>query len=745
LVIGRTLARWRLVAPVVLAVVLAPTFATPALADDPPPGQTITVMRGGQTFLRTAFDVELAPDGRPMRAGSFIVKFLAQADPAARDEAHRIAGALGLEELLSADMLRVQVGRSKSLAALLAYASHRAVERVEPDYVAEAIWTPNDTSFGQQWGMRKIRAGSPVGSSDPSAWDTSKSSAATRIAILDCGVYSDTSSTFLAPDGKAGHPDLRDGKVIGNKNFAIALDSDDYCNHGTHVAGIAAANTNNGVGVAGVGYDAKILNVKVLGDNGSGSFAGIINGILYAAGCDTNPCGARRADIINMSLGATGSCSTSMQDAINKAWAQGLVIAAAAGNSGASGAITPANCNNVIGVAASDQNDAKASFSNHGAGVDVAAPGVSILSTDYVGGYSSFSGTSMASPHVAGLAALIWTTSYNTGNQAVVGRITSTENTTALAGSTHRRIDACAAVSCAVAEPPPPPPPAPLPTLSITDRSANEGNAGPTGFDFTVNLSAASAQTVTVNHATANGTASSSDYTAASGTLSLAPGETSKTITVSVSGDTAAEPNETFVVNLSAATNATIADAQGVGTIVNDDVPPPGDTGLRGPTANAAAGGGDGNGFQLNPANAHTNDGSFAVDANSGSGTSTSCTSSSKDKHVFRDYAFSIPSGSTIKGIEVRLDARVDSTSGSPRICAQLSWNGGSSWTAAKSTATLGVAEGTHVLGGATNTWERTWAVADFSNANFRVRVIPVSSSTSRDFSLEWVAVRVHH
>jgi thermitase len=574
LVIGRTLARWRLVAPVVLAVVLAPTFATPALADDPPPGQTITVMRGGQTFLRTAFDVELAPDGRPMRAGSFIVKFLAQADPAARDEAHRIAGALGLEELLSADMLRVQVGRSKSLAALLAYASHRAVERVEPDYVAEAVWTPNDTSFGQQWGMRKIRAGSPAGSSDPSAWDTSKSSAATRIAILDCGVYSDTSSTFLAPDGKAGHPDLRDGKVIGNKNFAIALDSDDYCNHGTHVAGIAAANTNNGVGVAGVGYDAKILNVKVLGDNGSGSFAGIINGILYAAGCDTNPCGARRADIINMSLGATGSCSTSMQDAINKAWAQGLVIAAAAGNSGASGAITPANCNNVIGVAASDQNDAKASFSNHGAGVDVAAPGVSILSTDYVGGYSSFSGTSMASPHVAGLAALIWTTSYNTGNQAVVGRITSTANATALAGSTHGRIDACAAVSCAVDEPPPPPPPAPLPTLSITDRAASEGDAGPTGFDFMVDLSAASAQTVTVNYATANGTASSSsDYTAASGTLSFAPGETSKTITVSVSGDTAAEPNETFVVNLSAATNATIADAQGVGTIVNEDLP----------------------------------------------------------------------------------------------------------------------------------------------------------------------------
>jgi hypothetical protein len=172
--------------------------------------------------------------------------------------------------------------------------------------------------------------------------------------------------------------------------------------------------------------------------------------------------------------------------------------------------------------------------------------------------------------------------------------------------------------------------------------------------------------------------------------------------------------------------------------------PPGGDTGLLSPTAQSAASGGDGNGFESSPTSAFANDGVFAVDNNSGSGSDTSCSDRDKDKHVFRDYGFSIPTGSTIKGIDVRLDAKVDSTSSSPKICAQLSWDGGSSWTSAKSTSTLGTSEATYTLGGATNTWGRTWSVSNFSNGNFRVRVIDVSSSTSRDFSLDWVAVRVY-
>ncbi len=171
----------------------------------------------------------------------------------------------------------------------------------------------------------------------------------------------------------------------------------------------------------------------------------------------------------------------------------------------------------------------------------------------------------------------------------------------------------------------------------------------------------------------------------------------------------------------------------------------PSNTGLLSPATNAAqtTSAGDNNGYQTSPANANANDGLFAVDTNSGTGTSTSCTSNSKDKHRFYDYNVSIPGGSTIVGIEVRLDAKVDSTSGAPKICVQLSWNGGTSWTTAKQTSTLTTAEATYTLGGAADTWGRTWGTADFSNTNFRVRVIDVSSSTARDFSLDWVAVRV--
>ena len=171
--------------------------------------------------------------------------------------------------------------------------------------------------------------------------------------------------------------------------------------------------------------------------------------------------------------------------------------------------------------------------------------------------------------------------------------------------------------------------------------------------------------------------------------------------------------------------------------------PTPSNTGFHGPSANAADTGGDGNGYEVSPANAYADDGLFAQDINSGTGTGTSCTGTSKDKHRFYNYSFAIPTGAAIRGIEVRLDAKVDSALNSPRLCVQLSWNGGASWTAAKSTATLTTAEATYLLGNAIDTWGRTWISSDFSNTNFRVRIIDVASSTARDFSLDWVAVQV--
>ena len=172
---------------------------------------------------------------------------------------------------------------------------------------------------------------------------------------------------------------------------------------------------------------------------------------------------------------------------------------------------------------------------------------------------------------------------------------------------------------------------------------------------------------------------------------------------------------------------------------------PPVNTGLLSPSASAAvtSGSGDNNGYELNPANAFANDGVFAVDMNSGTNNQTSCTSNRKDRHTFQNYNVSIPSGATITGIEVRADGRVDSTSGAPKFCVQLSWNGGASWTAAKSTSTLTTSEATYLLGGAADTWGRSWTIGDFSNANFRVRITDVASSTARDFSLDWIAVQV--
>ena len=174
---------------------------------------------------------------------------------------------------------------------------------------------------------------------------------------------------------------------------------------------------------------------------------------------------------------------------------------------------------------------------------------------------------------------------------------------------------------------------------------------------------------------------------------------------------------------------------------------PPVDTGLLSPSANApvTSGSGDNNGYEGSPANAFANDGLFAVDTNSGSNSNSSCTSNRKDRHVFYNYGFTIPSGATITGIEVRTDGRVDSSSGAPKFCVQLSWDGGASWTTAKSTSTLTTSEATYLLGGLADTWGRTWSFSDFTNANFRVRITNAASNTSRDFSLDWLSVQVRY
>lgn len=163
------------------------------------------------------------------------------------------------------------------------------------------------------------------------------------------------------------------------------------------------------------------------------------------------------------------------------------------------------------------------------------------------------------------------------------------------------------------------------------------------------------------------------------------------------------------------------------------------------PSANAASTGGDGDGFQTNPTNAYIQDGAFAVDANSGNGTGTDCAGADKDKHIFYNYGFSIPSGATINGIAVNLNAKVDSTTGAPKMCVQFSWDGGNTWTTTESTSTLSTSAATYTLGGSADTWGRTWSNTDFNDSNFRMRIIDVASNTSRSFSLDFAGVKVYY
>ena len=168
-------------------------------------------------------------------------------------------------------------------------------------------------------------------------------------------------------------------------------------------------------------------------------------------------------------------------------------------------------------------------------------------------------------------------------------------------------------------------------------------------------------------------------------------------------------------------------------------------TGFSDCGANAAvtSSSGDNNGFQLNPANACANDSAFAEDTNGGTANSASCSSTARDRHLYYNYGLSIPAGATINGIEVRLDAWSDGTSGTPKMCVELSWDGGATWTAAQTTAGLTTSQATYTLGSATDTWGRTWTDAEFSNANLRVRVTNIATSTAREFRLDWAAIQV--
>lgn len=312
-------------------------------------------------------------------------------------------------------------------------AGDASVEYAEPDRLWQIQLTPNDPQYTSQWHYFEATAGLNL----PLAWDQSTGSGVV-VAVLDTGIrphadlagnlvagYDMIIDTAVSNDGNGRDNDPSDpGDWVAAGECGAGTSARNSSWHGTHVAGTIAALTNNGAGVAGAAFGAKVQPVRVLGKCG-GYTSDIADGITWASGGSVGglPANPTPARVINMSLGGGGSCDATTQTAINGARNRGTVVVVAAGNSNANAAnFSPASCSGVVTVAAVNRSGGKAYYSNFGAAVDVAAPGGDmrtnaadgILSTLNSGSstpgadnYAYYQGTSMATPHVAAAVALM--------------------------------------------------------------------------------------------------------------------------------------------------------------------------------------------------------------------------------------------------------------------------------------------------------------------------------------------------
>lgn len=327
---------------------------------------------------------------------------------------------------INSTVVSVQPGQENSVRQALS--TNPIVKYSEPDYIQHVLMVPNDQFFANQWDLantgQTIQGNKGTPNADIHAeqgWDVSQG-AGVKVAIIDTGI-------------DLSHPDLA-SKVVAQK-IIVTTSINDMFGHGTHVAGIIAADTNNGTGVAGVCPQCQLIIIKAMDDNGLGQTSNLATAITWAAD--------NGAKVINMSEGG-GQFSQTQADAVAYAWGKGAVIVGAAGNTNTNQQFYPAADPTVVSVAAVDNMDKKASFSNFGSWVNVAAPGESIFSTlpthAYVMqtkeklnlNYDYLSGTSMAAPVVSGAVALLWTSKFGTSNTAVVQRLLSTADKVAGTG-----------------------------------------------------------------------------------------------------------------------------------------------------------------------------------------------------------------------------------------------------------------------------------------------------------------------
>jgi thermitase len=336
-------------------------------------------------------------DRAPYVAHQVIVKYASGASDGARAAAGRRGGVrdvVGRVTGLGAQVVRV-TGAADAAAAALNRSG--AVQYAEPDYLMHALATPNDPLFGQLYGLAEMQA--------PAGWDAAglagfPSGDGVKVGIVDTGIDANHEDLVGQTADCAGVSSFGVlGGLVGADPTIVAGECVDDNDHGTHAAGTVAAIANNGKGVAGVAFNSRLSICKALNSAGSGPMSGVANCIRWAA--------QQGVKVISMSLG--GSDSTTLQEAVQEAWSNGngAVVVAAAGNDGDSTVSYPAGYPEAVSVAAVDASSAHASFSNANGDVEVSAAGVDVLSAKRGGGYMQSSGTSMAAPHAAGVAALI--------------------------------------------------------------------------------------------------------------------------------------------------------------------------------------------------------------------------------------------------------------------------------------------------------------------------------------------------
>ena len=380
------------------------------------------------------------PPRQPPPAGAFapgqiLVKFKPGAGGLSAQRALAAQSLTVAGDIPSLGVLKVSVEPGRELEKVAALRSDPNVLYAEPNYIAHAVDTiPNDPYYyWSQWGLSKINA--------PAAWDYTTGAGSVVIAVVDTGV-------------DLTHPDLScPGKLLAGWNFIGDNNNpDDDNGHGTHVAGIAAACSNNGRGVTGVAWGARLLPVKVLASDGYGSYATVAAGITYAVD--------RGANIVNLSLGGHDD-SITLADAVRYANDRNRLVVAASGNT--NGAVLyPAAYPEALAVAATDNLDERYWNSNFGPELDLSAPGVDVYSTYpwnvdnsshpwcYGHAYCLLTGTSMATPHVSGLAALLWSSDRDLTNDRIRDAIQATADDLGTPGRDdyfgHGRINAARAL-----------------------------------------------------------------------------------------------------------------------------------------------------------------------------------------------------------------------------------------------------------------------------------------------------------